>query len=162
MNHTQYLPTQDAVQRLLLGLINRNLNVKRNPSIPWIPKTQSGMMAEYVRDDKSLWALWIMDLQLAGGIGSALTLIPTDSLGNAMKTGRLTQDMTDNMHEIFNIASSVFNREDIQHLRLDAVHMLPGTLPEKAAALLAKPPQRLDLELTIAGYGDGRMSLLSL
>jgi hypothetical protein len=72
--------------------------------------------------------------------------------------------MTDNLREVINVAASVFNQPDAPHIRLETIYMTPAQppLPEKVVQMLLKPRRRLDLDVTVAGYGGGKMALFGL
>jgi hypothetical protein len=68
--------------------------------------------------------------------------------------------MGENLGEVFNILTALFNVPERPHLKMYAVH-LPGELPAAdVSASLRAFGKRSDLEVTVAGYGTGKLSIV--
>ena len=62
--------------------------------------------------------------------------------------------------EILNIMASLFNLEGAPHLRLYATYAPREAMPADVQKWVLAYVQRLDMELTVAGYGSGNISVL--
>jgi hypothetical protein len=153
------LPPTMAVRDMLLDMLGRDVTVA--PSEPWAPTlSDPGAVAAYIDDESRLRALISCDLELAVALGSSIALIPAKTAANSVEEGRMTPDMADNLSEVLNIFSALFNRPSWPHVRLYLVY-LPGEPPpadlSAQARLLGK---REDLKIEVSGYGSGRLSLV--
>jgi hypothetical protein len=80
----------------------------------------------------------------------------------ALTSGLLPEDLTENFYEVVNIMASVFNEPGAPHLKLYKVHAVGEKLPTDVASSLGYVIRRLDLEVTVHGYGSGRLSSVSI
>jgi hypothetical protein len=90
-------------------------------------------------------------------MGAALALSPASVAADAVRKGQLPGELFDNLHEVLNVVANLFGGI---HVRLQQVLPPSAALPASVAALVNRSSARLDLELAIAGYPGGRMSLV--
>lgn len=160
MSGTRTLPVENAVGRILSGLVNRAVTVKKVAPVVPSAKTPS-VVALFAQDDGSLAAAWVADLAFAAAAGAALTVIPPNVAQDCVRRSTLDPGVSENYAEVMNVAAAVINGAGGAHVKLVGVHPTPGQpLPNAAAALLLKPAGRVDFEIDIAGYGTGRCSIL--
>ena len=115
--------------------------------------------AIYVDDAGQLSCACVCDVGFSTSAGAALALIPAGAAAEAARTGKIPEEMFDNLREVLNIMASLF---DGVHLRLRVVGPPATALAAPVAALVARPAARLDIELAVAGYAGGRLSLLAI
>ena len=153
------LPHPKQIKDLFTDLIGRDVDVKLgNPVLPG--PALPAAVAVYVTDRTATGAVCVCDIALAANLGAALAMIPAGAAKDAATSGLLSANLAENFYEIVNILASVFNDGDgAPHLRLWSVHAPGDKLPADVAAYVAQVPRRLDLDLTIAGYGPGRLSI---
>jgi hypothetical protein len=153
------LPTAQAVRELLGDLLGRDVDLTVVDP-PAGTALESSMFGVYVDDRLTMNAVTVADLALSAYVGAALGLVPKGGAEAALEDGQLTANLQENMAEVLNIMASLFNVGDAVHQRLYTVHA-PGSLPPgDAVALAAARGRRLDLELSVAGYGAGRLSVV--
>lgn len=156
-----FLPLPESAQRMLADLLGKPVTVKKaTPMI--LGPTAPGMAATYVYDSGELGALALCDLPVSCHIGAALMLLPPSVSAEGVKSGRLTETIIDNVREVLNIAASLFIHDQRPHVRLKTIHPLPSKLPDNVARTVLRPAARLDLEVTVQGYGGGKLSLLTV
>ena len=68
--------------------------------------------------------------------------------------------MRDNCYEVLNVLSATFNLEGAPHVRLYEMYGPNASLPSDVAALAHTGSNRLDVTLSIAGYGDAHLSVV--
>src|SRR5690349_20394271 len=121
------LPPSMVVRELIEGLLGRDVTV--SPGDPVMPRAGSpAAVAVYTDAQLQMRAVMVVDLPLAAGIGAGLGLLPTGAVGEAVQAGELPDSMSENVHEVFNVAASVFNVGDSPHLTLYQV-IEPGKMP---------------------------------
>lgn len=153
------VPHPQQVRDLLVELLGRDVVVGLGD--PVLPGPQlPAAVAIYVTDRTATGALCVCDVALAAGLGAALALIPARTAADAATTGILPTNLAENFYEVVNILASVFNQDEASpKLRLWAVHGPGETLPADVAAHAGQLARRLDLDVAIAGYGSGRLSI---
>jgi hypothetical protein len=153
------LPSPKAVRDMLLDLLGRDVQVAT--AGPWAPTIKHpGTVAVYTDDRTQLRALVSFDLELSACFGTAIALIPMSAAQECIEARSLTSAVSENVYEVLNIAAALFNLPDHPHLKLYGMHA-PGELPPTdVSARLRGFGNRLDLKVTVAGYGSGQMSVL--
>ncbi len=153
-----HLPEAGVVARTLSGLIGRTATAKAGK--PVLPAAkQPVVVATYVEAGGKLAAALILDLPLAASAGAALVMLPPVVAQEAVKSGKIEDNLAENLHEVLNVWAALFNSQKTPRVALCTVTTAPQ-LPEAVAALAKAPGGRVDLEVAISGYSSGRISVL--
>jgi len=107
-----------------------------------------------------LAAVLVVDLPGAARLGSALGLLPPSGVDDAVDENRLSDLLQENCYEVLNVLSAALNVVGVPHVRLYEMYGPDAPLPADVAALTARAGERLDVVLSIAGYGDVRVSVV--
>jgi hypothetical protein len=114
----------------------------------------------YMADGQAPGAVYLIDLELAAAMGAALVMMPAGMVKESTAEGALVAGLVENSFEVLNVASRVINRAGGVHYKLRE-QVQPGTAtPEDVVPVIEAPSQRVDLELTVDGYGSGRLAIL--
>ena len=116
--------------------------------------------AAYATPDGIIIAVCICDLSFAAFAGAALSMIPASTAKEGIKIRKLEPAIVENLHEVFNIFGQLFRSRGMDTVTLREV-CPPAELSPASHALVAKPDKQVDLEFSIDGYGDGKLSLFS-
>jgi hypothetical protein len=155
---TAHLPTVKEVRDLLGDLLGRDITVAVvDPR--GLNANNSDMVGTYVDQRLTMHAVAYADFDLAAYVGAALALVPQGGAAAAIEDGDLPQSLSENTAEFLNVLASLFNAEGAVHQRLYSVHPPGKTPPTDVAALAGSLGCRLDLDVTIAGYGGGRLAV---
>lgn len=154
-------PTPDQVGKLIGGLLGRNVAVRRASPVTRGPEALTAL-AVYLGDTDSLRGAMICDLALVCNAGAALTLYPAPDAAACVRKGRWDDTLTENFHEVVNVSAALFNMPGAPHARLQRVYLAPDAPPAEVERALREAKGRLDLEVTIPGYGPGKLSVLAL
>jgi hypothetical protein len=100
----------------------------------------------------------VCDVDLVHKAGAALCLIPADARLSAAK---IDPALAENFQEILNICAQLFTGPDGHRVTLSNVLLSADKRAPEIATMVASPPWRLDVKLSITGYGSGRMSVFS-
>lgn len=152
------IPAPKAVKDLFEDLLGRGVEVAdANPFLAEnLPMT---VVAIYVDDSKKLAAVAGLDLVLAANVGAAIGLIPPGGAEACVEDKELSPMIAENVGEVCNVLVTLLNHENAPHLKLHQV-ILPGEqIPGDAAGRLIALGNRLDLAVSVAGYGTGRFGL---
>lgn len=153
------LPPGKAVRDLLLDLLGRNVDVA--PGDPYAPEGgERATLAVYVDDAMRTRAVAVADLPLSAYAGAAIGLIPAGGAEAAIEDRALSTAIEENLYEVLNICAALLNVEGAPHVKLYAMYG-PGTVPPVDVSGFARAiGRRLDLQVTVTGYGVGRLSLV--
>jgi hypothetical protein len=152
------LPASLAVRNLLEDLLGRDVTV--NPADPVAAADlKRTVAAVYVDNSTKMVAVLGLDLALAAYAGAALGLMPAGGAEDCIEDGALSPVLAENVTELFNVLTSLLNREGGPHIKLYKVYLPPEALPTDAQALLLALGNRTDLSVEVARYGKGRLSL---
>ncbi len=148
------MPTREAVRKLLADLFVRRVSIGRATVAH-----DHAYLAELITDEDELFAICAIDLPLAAHMGSALCQIPPGMAHDSVRRGKLPPNLEDNLREVINILSSVFNGEGMTHLRLREMRPAGIETFQALRTQLDKATARYDLHISIDGYGAGDLVL---
>lgn len=153
------LPTVKAVHDLLNDLFGRDVEIAARAVLtPELPPNAS--VGVYRDDAKNTVAVVTADLALAAYMAAGLALTSKDDAEELVAKGVLPDGFAETTHEILNIMGSLFNAPALPHVRLYAMHRPGEPVPPLAASFATATGQRLDLTVTIPGYGSGELALV--
>jgi hypothetical protein len=151
------LPSRAAVRGLVEDLVGRPVDLKDgNP----VPSSPTNVVAVYVTDALGIAATIVVDLAGAARIGGALGMLPRGGVDDAIDEKDVSGMLRDNCYEVLNVLASVFNTPGAPHVRLYEMYGPHASLPGDVAALTTRAGDRLDVVLSIAGYGDAAVSVV--
>ena len=153
------LPSTKEVRELWTGLLDRNVSLSPAPPLAPGPRTPC-TIGVYVDDALQVTALVVVDLPLSAHAGAAIGLVPLPGAEAAIADGTLDTMLRENLHEVLNIAASLFNADGATHLRLYAVHHAGLPVPPYVLAHALTLGRREDLAVDVPGYGSGRLSMV--
>lgn len=154
-----HLPVPKQVRELFAELLDRD--VALSPAAPVTPGPATpASVAVYVDDMLRVAGVICCDLPLSARAGAAIGLIPSGHAEAAIEDGRITEALSENLYEVLNVAASMFNVDGADHVRLHSLHPAGAPMPPDVQARALTLGRREDVELDIAGYGGGRLSVV--
>lgn len=154
-----HVPSPKQVRDLLGDLLGREVDL--GPASPFAPgPTTPASVAVYVDDALMIRALVAADLPFSAYAGGAIGLVPVAAAEAAVDEGALTETLAENLYEVLNVAASLFNVPDADHLRLHELHPAGAQVPPPVRAAALTLGRREDLWIDIAGYGKGALSIV--
>lgn len=154
-----HLPVSKQVKDLFAELFEREITLVPSGPVTPGPKVPA-TVATYVDDQLQVAGVVCCDLPLSARAGAAIGLIPRSLANAAIADGRLTETLAENLYEVLNIASSMFNIDGAAHVRLHTMHPAGAPMPPHVQAHALTLGRREDVALGIGGYGAGRMSIV--
>ncbi|NLA35444.1 MAG: hypothetical protein GX868_07120 [Actinobacteria bacterium] len=143
-------PTPDAVRTLLAGLLGRQVTVSDLAA----SECAGALAGRYVTSaDGEVAAGFVCDLGAAAYLGAALTLVPRTQAEECIANGQISDTLGENLTEVLNIASRLFNDAGWQHLRLVDVVDAVGAEPWRAVGTFS---------VEVEGYGAGAVQLVEV
>ena len=156
------LPGAKDVRDLLEGMLGRDVDLTTGGAMVDPGADDGAQVAIYVDRTLGLRALVVADLPLAARAGAAIALMPAGAAEVAIEEGQLSSALYDNAYEILNVMASLFNVGDAPHVKLDRCYAPGEALPADVAQWVLAYVRRLDLDVTVKGYGPGRLSVLAV
>jgi len=155
---TTQLPSPKDVRDMLEELLGKDITVG-DGSPASAADLKKATVAAYIDDGNHIAAVAGMDLPLSAWIGAAIGLIPKGGAEACVEDGDLSKMVGENVREVCNIMAALLNRAGTPHLRLEKESVyLPGEpAPGDVQTRLVALGSRLDLTVTVAGYGAGRL-----
>ena len=151
------LPTQIAVRDMISMLLGRPAQATEGAPVNLNPFKKC-VVATFVDHRKAVRAVALFDMMMAAGTGAALSLLPASTAVEVAKSGEFDKVMKENMKEVFNVCSTLFPGPE---LNLSRIYLTFKTTPKPLKdALRTKGGNRIDLEITLPGYGKGRASFV--
>lgn len=153
------------VDQVFGSLFSRGVTVKVLPKPVALAGT-TWAVGIYVDSQGAPSALTLFDFSLANYAGAALSIVPAATAAECIRNGVMDELLHDNLSEVLNIGSAVYNTPDGRHVRLKEMTLVKDAvkaaeLSPEFKAILVRPAERLDLNLTINGYGSGSAIFLS-
>jgi hypothetical protein len=150
------LPAPKDVRDLLEGLLGKDVTVA--PGEP-VSINDGAALAVYVDPQLSTNAICLLDVPLAAWCAGALALLPKGGLEDAIEDGELSDMHLEVVYEVVNVAAAMLNGGGVTHSKLYKLYA-PGEVVPADLAGLAAGFNRIDLDVEIAGYGSGALSIV--
>jgi hypothetical protein len=154
------VPSSAQVRELLQTLMSAAVEVA--PAAPLLPGRETAAVGVYVTDAEVVGAVVAWEPSLAAALGGALGEVPAAEVEQAVAAGSLEGDLAENAAEVLNVLAAAFNGPGAPPLKLDRVHAVGEELPPQLAPVFRYVMCRIDLQLDVAGYGGGRLSVVAV
>jgi two-component system chemotaxis response regulator CheY len=147
-----------AVSAIVGRLVSQAVTVTVGPRL--VPAAATCLSATWVNDAGQVIYGGFCDLPAAAYLGSAMGLRPVATCKDILTTRVFPEALQADVREVFNVLSRGFNDAGSTHVKLQLV-TFPPTPTQAAALLIDKAGTRKDYMLNVAGYGAGKLSLVS-
>jgi len=151
------LPSRHALRVLLEDLTGRPIDLTDGDPPP---AKSTNVVGVYVTDNLKMTAVAVLDLEGAARLAGALGMIPKGGVEDAIEDRDLEGMLLDCAHEVLNVLSAVFNVGNAPHVRLYQMYGPRDVVPADVASLAATVGARMDVNLSIGGYGSGLMAVV--
>lgn len=155
------LPAPKHVRDLLADLLGREVTVGTGTPVA-STKARPAAIAVFVDDRTRTLAVALLDLPLCRAAGGALGLLPVAGVNEMVASRELSETLLENLYEVVNILSALFNVPGAPHAKLHKLYSPGEPLPNDIRAYASALGFRLDLDVAVAGYGNGRLSIVAL
>lgn len=153
------LSSDDELAELIGSLTGKDVKVGKGPVLQPSP-TCPVVCATYADEDGALGAVLLADIAAAAGIGAALTLMPAETVSEAMRGGLLDEALLENWAEIANICTQMVRVPGFPRFQLTGSVQSAEGLPSEVEALMARARYRAGWSLQVPQYSNGRLSLI--
>jgi hypothetical protein len=154
------LPSAKAVRDLLSELFGRDVDVAQS-DLPAEPRLDPRSTVAVYRDDaKNTAGVVTADLTLSTYLAAGLSLVSKDSADEAVSAGTLPATYAENVREVLSIVGTLLNSPVSRAVRMGAIHLPGEPVPFRVSDRAVATGRRLDLQVSISGYGSGQMSVV--
>lgn len=160
MTTATVIPVLASVRDLLTDLLSCSTKVV-DGTPQSLAAERPSLLAVYRRDDGSPAAAIVSDQDFALRAGAAIGSVSLDEVAPHDPMVGPQEDVLEGFHEVANVLARLLNGPTSPHVVLGELLRIPGELPHEVAALVLQPGQRCDYRVNLAGYGDGRITLLA-
>ena len=155
MGNKYLLPKSDGVRDMMELLLGTDIGVADGEPLSL---DEEPLIAVYVNDDGEVACVCLCDMHFAAFAGSALSMIPAGTAKEAADEGDPSDTMLENLHEVLNVLARQFVTKDGPHAKLETLYLDAEDLPLEAADMIESPPAVVAYQVTVKGYGDGRLA----
>lgn len=154
------LPRPDDIEDVMSALLGRKATATR-----LAPGTKVegglGVLGSYYDEEGVLRVVVFTQYQLVNAAGALLSMIPPGAVEDANDEKEIPSNMYENFREILNIMATMFNdrRQRADHVRLKSVTTFDEAAPE-ALEVMQKSADRVDINVQLAGYGGGGLTVI--
>jgi hypothetical protein len=150
------LPATSVVAKLLTGIVGKQVTVAK--ASPMDLKAKAPRVYGVYRDrQKPIICVCVCDLPLSVYAGGAMLTFPACTINDSLRSGSLEEGLRETMQEILNICAQFFN--DYGRQVFKELQTSPENLSADVSQVLSAPAARMDMAITIAGYGSGQMAV---
>jgi len=155
----ELLPSGHHLQEFLAALLGRKVEVEALP-LAEIPELYE-LRGYFVDDAGALAGVATVELRLAACLSAALSLTPIRLVQDALKEGQLGPLLKENLEEVMNVFSGLYNGEGLPHVRFEMIRAEGEDDPrqEELDQIVDRPPLFREFDLKIDEYGEGAMVL---
>jgi len=155
---TVTLPGLMPVKNMIEDLLGRSVEVTPGDPLK-ADDLKTSLVALYTDDRKQLVSVFALDLPMAAYCGAALGLMPAGAAEDAVDEKSLSPALLENVSELCNIFAGLLNKEGSPHVKLYSVIPPGADIPNDAHAYVLALGRRLDVNVSIKGYGGGRLAI---
>ena len=153
------LPAAKQVRDLLSRLVEPEVTLR--PSTPFaVGPHYRASLATYVDAHLVVRAVVALDLPLSIHLGAARTLLPRSVVRAAISAQAAPPRVARGVEDVLRAAAPLLATGPDAALRVHGLAVAGERLPELDRARTQCLGRREDLEVTVAGYGSGRLAIL--
>ena len=153
------LPNAKEMRDLLEMLMGRQVEV--NPDYEIIKPDEDYAAVAFFNDAMgTVCAAVTMDFAACAYAGAALQLIPAAGAEDCIKDMVLEDNYIENVYEVLNVFSSLFNKEGAPHVTIGLMYTPGEPLHADELKMVTSYVERRDSIINVDGYGKGRMGVM--
>ena len=156
-----HLPNNKQLRDVLEGMVGRDVRLDASQKHLGPTDIVGGFVATFVDDGQRLSALLGWSVEAAAYVGSCLGVVPAKMAKEMVKDKFLRSDVIENVSEVSNVIASVLNTPNTPHLRMGKTYYPAPSAPTDLLTYLYQHAGRIDVDVTVSGYGTGKIALVS-
>jgi hypothetical protein len=157
-----YFPSDATLLNVMaMGLFEDRILMKQGKD--WDPKLSSPVVVStFMSEKKELTAISVMEFEIAAIVAGTLTRFQKDVIQQEIDNKTFSQDFRENIREIMNIYSRIFNQNGHEHILFQHVWLTPS-LDSVTQDLVAMAPKKLNVLVdTENDSGSGNLTFYAV
>jgi len=155
------LPPTKNLKDLLEGMLGREVDLDPAAEPLTALDTVGSLIATYRDDDNGVRALLGWSLAAGAHVGASIGLLPVPLATEMVADQSLRADVVDNLAEVSNVMAALFDLPGNPHVRMVDRFQPAARAPSHLTAVLYHHLDRIDLDVSVKGYGAGKLALVS-
>jgi len=155
------LPPNKDIRDLLEGMLGRDVALEPSATTLSSSDTVGSLVATYCDDDGRTRAVLGWSVEAGAQVGAAIGLIPAPLAKEMAAEQFLRLDIADNLAEVSNVMAALFDLPGNPHVRMKDRYCPAASAPPELTSFLYSNPDRVDLDITVKGYGSGKFALVT-
>lgn len=155
------IPSAKAVKDVIEATIGREVTITPVDKMD-AHDAAGGLVATYCDDSAKLRAVICFSPEAAAYIGCSFALLPAGPAKEMASERSLRNDVVDNVSEICNVFSAVFEHPSNPDVRLARTYWPTAEIPDTLATHVFTHFNRADFVVEVNGYGSGRLCLVGI
>ena len=147
------LPPVEALEKLFFELYGKPVPLK---SLPRGPVEPPWVVSVYRGGDDTARVACLCELVLACRAGAALSMMPVETAEESVASGHLSETLLENYREVMNVMATVLSGHGVRVV-LREITGPPENAPPELLRKALTSKRRLDAEVSLPGYGAGRL-----
>lgn len=156
------LPKPKQVADLVEMLVGRPTTEKKGKPQFLRPTAKVAVAAFKGFDSEDIVGACVFDIALAVNASAALSMIPASAVKGAIATGRMADNITENLAEVFNVACQLIHTNEGDFARLASHWESVKDVPEDIKKSIKGTKKNVHVGVDIEGYGPGLASFYLL
>lgn len=156
------LPTPDAVAEMFGLLVGRAVAPMKGKPQFIRPGAKLTVACFKAHDTEDLVAAAIFDMPLSVYASAALSMIPASAVTGAASSGKLPDNIAENLGEVFNVACQLIETGEGEFARLQSAYVVASDVPANVVTAIKATKTNLHVGLDVQGYGSGLASFYIL
>lgn len=154
-----HVPSVANISELLTSLLGAEIQAKECEQ--WQFANSSYNLAIYKTDTDDIAVFCITDFAACAIIAGLISQLKSEAINEVIKSNKLTQELIDNAKEVMNITASLFNSNNSPHIVFREFQTSVSQVNDGIKKIIEHPDVRLDALLTVAGYSDCHLTIIS-
>ncbi|HEX2902117.1 MAG TPA: hypothetical protein VHO01_01560 [Jatrophihabitans sp.] len=155
------LPSNKDIKDLLEGMLGRDVSLEPAATTLSSTDTIGSLIATYCDDDSRTRAVLGWSIDAGAHVGAAIGLVPAPLAKEMAAEQFLRLDIADNLAEVSNVMAALFDKPGNPHVRMQDRYCPAASAPAELSSFLYTNADRLDLDITVKGYGSGKLALVT-
>lgn len=157
------LPTEEAISKILKIASKKDVDVNTVDALPyhngWVPCLLGLFSAQ---EDDKVRMVAVINLPGSCILGASIDSLPESEVHAAISDQSLPQTMQDNCKKILRVIGATLKQSsDEEGLQLRSLNLVPKSFPKIEKLFQKSTAERVDFEISISGYGQGNLTIIS-
>jgi hypothetical protein len=159
LSKPERIPSAVEIEELFTTLLDLDVEAKTITKVGFGSKDFC-VLGLYRKMENHMGGLVIGDRYFSNFIGAALTRMPAESARQDGRKSVVSDTILENVGEVYNVLTSTLNSRGEPHMTLHQTRKERAPFEGPLGKVIEAAPNRIDLQITVPGYGKGTFTLI--